>query len=96
MDRSGLVFRGAVFCVEKMVAFARHTDGRRSWWNVAERVGEDSCASAAALCGWPVCGLVRLQFCQWPHDWSDAALRATRSFYSPSHEGAPLAEADSR
>ena len=40
-----------------------------------------------------VCGLVCLQFCEWPHDWSDSPLRPTRAFYLACAESAPLAGA---
>ena len=47
VDRSGFIFRGAVFCVEKMVAIAGDIDHCCSGRHAAERVGEDSCASAS-------------------------------------------------
>src|SRR5436305_6451993 len=75
VDRSHSVFRGAVFCEEKMVAITGDDHCGRAWWDVAQRVGEDRRSSTTSLFTWLGCRLVGIQLCQRTYHRGDLALR---------------------
>src|SRR5215471_18103774 len=91
MDRNRFICAGIVFCLETVVAIFDYDDHRCTRWNAAERMAQAPGPSAPAVCRGPFCGLVRLQFCQRPHDWRHSAVRTAFAFRAADLEGTPLA-----